>query len=177
MSYNYKAWGGFAIGVYSGTRFVPCALRVSIAIFENRVYDRRRDGRTYFDWLYLESGRSVVVYATCRCSLAKLERFAAARPLQFSSIRSDHLPWSRARFLSGIVQPISTSSQGTCCHRFPPASPSFLLVTYSIHTPIFQQFFFISYLVRLPRRFMLPRRSIWVITIENFCVCYTLHVI
>lgn len=41
---------------------------------------------------------TVGVYAACRCSLAKLERFTAARPLQFSSIRSDHRPWSRAPF-------------------------------------------------------------------------------
>lgn len=85
------------------------------------------------------------VVVCARCSLAKLERFTAAGPLQFSSIRSDHRPWSRARFLSGIVEPISTDRPGhvlpsfsPCLYLYPPtSSSSFLRFFFSILDPDF----------------------------------------
>lgn len=80
------------------------------------------------------------VVVCARCSLAKLERFTAAGPLQFSSIRSDHRPWSRARFLSGIVEPISTDRPGhvlpsfsPCLYLYPPTSSSSFLRFFFFH--------------------------------------------
>ena len=128
------------IGVYSGyiVDSPPCALpSINRHIRKpgvQGIYDGRRSGTVCVSiGSTCESGAHAVVLCMqpCRCSLAKLERFTAARPLQFSSIRSDHRPWSRARFLSGIVQPISTGHQGTCCH---PPRPfpllSYLLFAY-----------------------------------------------
>lgn len=98
-------------------------LPVSIAIFDwsGNVFRLARLGIV-----------SLCAVCVCRCSLAKLERFTAAGPLQFSSIRSDHRAWSRARFLSGIVEPISTDRPR---HVLPP----FLYLRFS---RIFFFFFF-----------------------------------